>query len=109
MGYVEGVNRDQSMIFSLDDMVATDSMVRVIDRFIEVSDFTKLGFTKTKPSDTGRPPYSPKIPAKLYVYGYVNGIRSSRKLEQETKRNIEAMWLMDNLTPDYTKTFSRVC
>ena len=56
MGYVEGVNRDQSMILSLDNMVLSDSMVRVIDRFIEVSDFTKLGFTKIKPSETGRPP-----------------------------------------------------
>jgi len=76
-------------------------MVRVIDRFIEVCDLKTLGFTRTTPAETGRPGYAPKPLVKLYVYGYENGIRSSRKLEKETKRNIEVMWLTEGLTPDH--------
>jgi len=76
-------------------------MVRVIDRFVEVTDLEKLGFEKTKPAPTGRPAYAPKALAKLYVYGYENGVRSSRKLERETERNVEAMWLVEGVSPDY--------
>lgn len=76
-------------------------MVRLIDRFIEVQDFLKLGFQNVVPAQTGRPSYPPKALAKLYVYGYENGIRSSRKLERETLRNLEVMWLMNELKPDY--------
>jgi len=90
---------------SLEDKVSSISMARVIDRFIEVTDTEKIGFTKSRPAKTGRPAYPPKAMCKLYVYGYENGIRSSRKLERETLRNIEVMWLMDSLTPDY-KTIS---
>ncbi|MCL2695388.1 MAG: transposase [Clostridiales bacterium] len=88
-------------MLALEDMVAEKAMVRVIDRFVEVMDLEKLGFEKTKPAPTGRPAYSPKALAKLYVYGYENGIRSSRRLEKETRRNVEAMWLVEGVTPDY--------
>jgi transposase len=80
-------------------------MVRVIDRYIEVTDLSRLGFQKMEPAQTGRPSYPPEALAKLYVYGYENGIRSSRKLERETLRNVEVMWLINNLQPDY-KTIS---
>ena len=102
MGYIEGTDRGQSTYWSFEDMVAEDSLVRVIDRFIDFCDLEKLGFTRTQPAATGRPPYPPDALAKLYVYGYENGIRSSRKLARECTRNIEVMWLMDGLSPDYT-------
>jgi transposase len=86
---------------SLEDMVETEAMARVIDRFIDVNDLQGLGFAKTAPAATGRPAYPPKTLCKLYVYGYENGVRSSRKLEREALRNVEVMWLMDGLTPDY--------
>lgn len=105
MGYIEGTNREQSSLWALEDMVAAESMARVIDRFIEVLDLERLGFKRTTPASTGRPGYSPQVLCKLYVYGYENGIRSSRKLERETRRNVEVMWLLDGLTPDY-KTIS---
>jgi len=101
MGYATGSNRNQMSYWSIEDMVDEKSMVRIIDRFIEVQNFEELNFTRTTPAATGRRPYSPQMLAKLYVYGYENGIRSSRKLEKETKRNIEVMWLMEGLTPDH--------
>ena len=104
-GYISGIDRNQITMYSLEDMVNQESMVRVIDRFIDVTDLQKLGFAKCRPAETGRPAYPPKAMCKLYVYGYENGIRSSRKLERETLRNIEVMWLTDSLTPDY-KTIS---
>jgi len=99
---MEGTSREQCAYWSLEDMVAEKSMVRVIDRFIDSCDLEQLGFTRTKPAMTGRPCYPPDALAKLYVYGYENGIRSSRRLEKECNRNLEAMWLMDGLTPDHT-------
>jgi len=104
-GYKVGEDRKQIVMCSLEDMVASDAMVRVIDRFIELTDLEKLGFTKTHPAETSRPAYPPKAMCKIYVYGYENGIRSSRKLERETLRNVEVMWMIDSLTPDY-KTIS---
>jgi len=101
MGFVQGVNRGQISLLSLEDMVDEKSMVRVIDRFVEVQDLAALGFEKTEPAWTGRPAYAPKALTKLYVYGYENGIRSSRKLERESRRNVEAMWLVEGVTPDY--------
>jgi len=101
MGYVEGTSREQASIWSLEEMVAEESMVRIIDRYIDRCDLAKLGFTRTQPAETGRPAYPPDALAKLYVYGYENCIRSSRKLERETRRNVEAMWLTGNLTPDH--------
>ena len=102
MGYKEGTSREQYTYWALEDVVANESMVRVIDRYIDGCNLEQLGFTRTKPAATGRPCYPPDALAKLYIYGYENGIRSSRKLERECTRNLEAMWLMDNLTPDHT-------
>ena len=101
MGYIEGRNRGQMTFWALEDLVEAESMVRVIDRYIEMLDLSKLGFTRTKPAETGRPGYPAGMLAKLYVYGYENGIRSSRKLEKEARRNVEAMWLTEGLVPDY--------
>jgi transposase len=102
VGYIEGTSREQIAYWSLEDLVAEESMVRVIDRFVDCCDLEKLGFTRTQPAATGRPGYPPDSLAKLYVYGYENTIRSSRKLEKECKRNVEVMWLTDGLTPDHT-------
>lgn len=105
MGYIESNDRKQLKCFSLEDYMPVESIVRVIDRYIDILDLEKLGFNNTVPAETGRPSYPPKELAKLYLYGYENGIRSSRKLERETHRNIEAMWLMNELKPDH-KTIS---
>jgi transposase len=102
---MEGTDRNQTGFWSLDELVGEESMVRVIDRFIDVTDLAAQGFLHMEPAATGRPRYATPALAKLYVYGYENGIRSSRKLERETRRNVEVMWLMENLTPDY-KTIS---
>lgn len=99
MGYIEGIHRDQVGFWSFEDMVGEESMVRVIDRFVDILDLKQKGFTRIEPKDTGRPGYSPKPLVKLLVYGYENGIRASRKLEAECKRNVEVMWLMDGLKP----------
>ena len=101
MGHLVGENREQVRLFSLEDMIPEECIARVIDRFIEVLDFEKLNFTNSEPAVLGRPSYPPKVLAKLYVYGYENGIRSSRKLEKETLRNLEVMWLVNELKPDY--------
>ena len=101
MGYVEGTNRDQTMMMTYDDLVENESMVRLIDRFVEISNLEKMGFGRTIPAETGRPSYDPAAMTKLYLYGYENGIRSSRKLERETHRNVEMMWLMNGLRPDH--------
>ena len=105
MGRIEGTDRDQLQLMSYESFIGEEDIVRVIDRFVEVCDLEKMGFHKMKPAQTGRPSYPPEALAKLYVYGYENGIRSSRKLEKETLRNIEVMWLINNLQPDY-KTIS---
>ena len=105
MGYIEGTNRDQFTFWSLDSLVKDECMARVIDRFVDICDLPELGFTRTHPAATGRPSYPAVALVKLYVYGYENGIRSSRKLEKETERNLEVMWLIEGLKPDY-KTIS---
>ena len=105
MGYIEGTSRDQLFCRSLEEMVAEESMVRVIDRYVDICDLEKLGFTRARAAVTGRPGYAPEPLTKLYIYGYRNTIRSSRKLETECRRNVEVMWLTDGLTPDY-KTIS---
>jgi len=105
VGFIDGTNREQTSYWSFEDMVDEKGIVRVIDRYIERSDLEKLGFNRVHAADTGRPGYAAAPLVKLYVYGYENGIRSSRKLEKETKRNVEVMWLLEGLTPDY-KTIS---
>lgn len=77
MGYIEGTRREQTMIMALDDLVCGDSIPRLIDRFIEICDLKKLGFNHTLTADTGRPSYDPAGMAKLYLYGYESGVRSS--------------------------------
>jgi transposase len=101
MGFKEGKDRNQVVIYSLDEIVNPQSMARVIDRFVEVVDLGKLGFTNCEFAETGRPPYSSAALCKLHVYGYENGTRSSRKLEKETHRNVEVMWMIESLTPDH--------
>ena len=102
MGYIQGMAREQQTFWALEDMIPEESMVRVIDRFVESMDIASLGFTRTQPAKTGRPGYAAEPLIKLYLYSYENGIRSSRKLEKETKRNLEVMWLLQGLTPDHS-------
>ena len=101
--FVEGVSRDQGTLFpgKLDDFIAEDNPVRVIDAFVEALDLRELGFTGVDPSATGRPAYHPAVLLKLYVYGYLNRIPSSRRLEREAQRNVELMWLIERLAPDF--------
>jgi transposase len=97
--FVEGVDRGQSTLFPecLDDWVDEDNPVRVIDVFVEKLDFSALDFGGVDPKATGRPSYHPSILLKLYVYGYLNRIQSSRRLEREAGRNVEVMWLTGRL------------
>ena len=101
MQYIQGNNRYQSYFSTLEDQVAPDNAVRLIDAFIDRLDLQKLGFSNMVPKTEGRPPYAPQVLLKLYLYGYLNKIRSSRKLEKECTRNIELQWLLQNLTPNY--------
>ena len=106
-GFIEGSSREQGTLFPerLDDLVGPDSAVRVIDAFVSALDLHALGFVRTQPKATGRPGYHPGILLKLYLYGYLNHFRSSRVLERECHRNIELLWLLDRLAPDF-KTIS---
>ncbi len=101
--FVEGIDRSQSTMFpeSLDDYVAEDNPVRVIDVFVDELDLGDLGFERVNPRTTGRPSYHPSVLLKLYVYGYLNRVQSSRRLEHEAGRNVEVMWLTTRLVPDH--------
>jgi transposase len=101
--YVEGSDRRQALFLPevLDDYVDEENEVRFIDAFVDTLDLLQLGFTHSEPKDEGRPPYDPKDMLKLYVWGYLNQVRSSRKLERECHRNLELTWLMRKLTPDF--------
>ncbi len=101
-GFIAGEDRNQATLFPerLDDYIAEDSAVRVIDVFLDDLDLSGLGF-KTEPNDTGRPPYHPSTMLKIYVYGYLNRVQSSRRLEREAQRNVELMWLTERLAPDF--------
>jgi transposase len=101
-GFIEGEDRNQATLFPerLDDYVGEDHAVRVIDVFIDDQDISGLGF-KAEAAATGRPGYHPKMMLKLYVYGYLNRVQSSRRLEVEAQRNIELMWLTGRLAPDF--------
>ena len=100
--FIEGQDRSQGTLFPerLDDYVEEDNPVRVIDVFIDDLDISGLGF-KAEPAATGRPGYHPKTMLKLYVYGYLNRVQSSRRLEVEAQRNVELMWLTGRLAPDF--------
>src|SRR5215203_5640439 len=102
MQYITGTNRTQAVLFSqsLDEIIDCGNEVRIIDLFVESIDLTQFCF-HIKSSSEGRPPYHPKDLLKLYVYGYLNSIRSSRALEKECRRNIELMWLLHQLVPDH--------
>lgn len=103
MRHVEGIPRNQMVLFPecIDDYIDENNPVRFIDEFVDSLDLVKLGFQYAQPKATGRPPYHPRDMLKLYLYGYINRIRSSRWLEKETRRNLEVMWLMRKLTPDF--------
>jgi transposase len=101
--FVRGEERTQLILLPscLDDYVTEDNPVRVIEAFVEALDFAKLGFEGVNPAATGRPAYHPATLLKVYLYGYLNRVQSSRRLERETQRNIEVMWLTGRLTPDF--------
>lgn len=103
MRHIQGVSRKQKILFpeSVDDYIAEDNPVQFIDAFVDSLDLKELEFKYAEPEPTGRPPYNPADLLKLYIYGYLNRIRSSRSLEKETHRNIELMWLLRKLTPDF--------
>ena len=101
--HVDGFHRNQAVLFPhrLDEYVSEENPVRFIDAFVDSLNLEKIGFKHSIPCDTGRPPYNPSDILKLYVYGYLNQARSSRKLERECHRNVEVMWLMKKLAPDF--------
>jgi transposase len=103
MAHISGVDRTQAVLLPevLDDYVASDNPVRFLDEFVAQLDLADLGFQRAVPAETGRPGYDPGDLLRLYLYGYLHRIRSSRRLEQETHRNVELMWLLRRLTPDF--------
>jgi transposase/macrodomain Ter protein organizer (MatP/YcbG family) len=103
MDHIQGNDRDQLTLFpeALDDYISQENPVRFINAFINNLDLRQMGFTHAVLQETGRPPYHPGDLLKLYVYGYLNRVRSSRRLEKEVNRNVELMWLLRRLTPDF--------
>ena len=105
--FVEGTDRSQATPFPerLEDWICEDNPVRAVDVFVDEHDLAELGFGGLDPEATGRPSYHPSVLLKLYIYGYLNRVQSSRRLEREAGRNIEVMWLTGRLVPDH-KTIS---
>src|SRR6476620_4075426 len=103
MAHLPGRDRSQLLLLpeAVDDYVAADNAVRFIEAFVDGLDLAALGFIGTVPKVTGRPGYAPADLLKLYIYGYLNRTRSSRRLEAETHRNIEVIWLLRHLKPDF--------
>src|ERR671932_143619 len=103
MAHISGHDRSQTLLFpeSVDDYVDPDNPVRFIDAFVDGLDLAAAGFVGVEPKATGRPGYAPADLLKLYIYGYLNRVRSSRRLEAETHRNIEVIWLLRHLRPDF--------
>jgi len=101
-GFITGTCRTQATLFPdrLDDYITEDNTIRVIDAFVDSLDLSTLGY-KTMSADTGRPPYHPSTMLKLFLYGYLNRVQSSRRLEREAGRNVELMWLLERLAPDF--------
>src|ERR1700760_2158563 len=101
MSYIQGDGRSQGTLFPvvLDDLVPSDHLCRVIDALVDGLAMTKLGFERAAAAETGRPGYDPRDLLKLYLYGYLNQIRSSRRLEAECRRNVELMWLFGTFIP----------
>lgn len=102
-GYVKGVSRDQATLFPerLDELIGQEAPVRVVDLFVDRLNVGELGFERSVPAEKGRPGYDPRDLLKLYLYGYLNQVRSSRQLERECGRNIEVLWLLNRVAPDF--------
>jgi transposase len=102
-GFVEGIDRSQSSLFpaQLEDYVAEDNLVRAVEAFVEGLDLGELGFGRIVPLERGRPCYHPATLLKIYIYGYLNRVPSSRRLERECQRNVELIWLTGHLAPDF--------
>jgi len=102
-GFIEKVDRGQASLFPdrLEDWIGEDHLVRVVDLFVDELDLAILGFERCAPARTGRPGYHPAVLLKLFIYGYLNRIPSSRRLEREAGRNVELMWLTGRLAPDH--------
>src|SRR5262245_28425221 len=103
MSYIRGESREQLYLLpeTIDDYVGAENPVRFLDAFVDQLDLAALGFAHATPAETGRPPYDPGDPLRLYLYGYLNRIRSSRRLETEAGRNLDLMWLLRKLRPDF--------
>ena len=103
MDYIRGVTRNQVILFpeTVEDYITDDNPVRFIDAFVGSLELAELGFARAQPAETGRPAYDPGDLLRLYLYGYLHRVRSSRMLERETKVNLEVMWLLGKLTPDF--------
>lgn len=103
MAYIQGEGRSQGTLFPviLGDFMPADHVCRVVDVFVIRPDMKELGFERAEAADTGRPGYDPRDLLKLYLYGYLNQIRSSRRMETECRRNVELMWLLRRLYPDH--------
>jgi transposase len=103
MGFIERDARAQGTLFpvTLEELIPEDHFCRVIDAFVDRLDMQKLGFARAEAAETGRPGYDPRDLLKLYLYGYLQQIRSSRRLESECRRNVELMWLLGRLCPDH--------
>jgi transposase len=103
MAYIRGEAREQTTMFpvTLDELIPSDHMCRVIEAFVGRLNMAELGFVRAEPAETGRPGYDPRELLKLYLYGYLHQVRSSRRLESECQRNVEVMWLLGRLQPDY--------
>lgn len=104
MSHIQGLDRTQILLFpeALDDYITPQNPVRVIDCFVQTLDLAELGFSRAQAAETGRPAYDPADLLKLYIYGYLHRVRSSRLLEREAHCNIEVIWLTKKLTPDHT-------
>src|SRR5450631_1027120 len=103
MTHITGLDRSQLLLLpeAIDDYVGPDNAVRFIDAFVDGLDLAAAGFIRVAPAKTGRPGYIPGDLLKLYIYGYLNRVRSSRRLEAECHRNIEVIWLLRTLKPDF--------
>ncbi|MBL1142097.1 MAG: transposase, partial [Proteobacteria bacterium] len=118
--FIEGESRTQATLFpeALDEYISEENPVRVIDIFVDELNLDTMGIT-IEPADTGRPAYHPAMMLKLFIYGYFNRIQSSRRLEREAGRNVELMWLLGRLAPDFktiadfrrdnTQGITRIC
>ena len=106
MGNVQGITSGQRwiLLYSIEELIEANNPVRVIEAYADSLDMKGLGFTRANPAETGRPPYDPRDLLKLYLYGYLNRIRSSRRLMLESRRNVELFYLLNVVKPDFRTT-----